>query len=143
MYADVSLLNIESSNASYFSMIIEAHQAMDQIASPSELYTWYQIDAPYGKLFVSMFSTQIILQASSNTTNDNFPSVSSTRLTFKLPFVAGTKIAILSADPDALTKAQKVLRQVGVDSKLLSKKTFFRNGVAFDLLFIEISSGTV
>jgi hypothetical protein len=120
-----------------FMSIVDSVRAAKQIDPTDHLFFWYDLSAPLGPLHRSVAST---FMWSHRLVSESFPwlgvQAETADLRPKLP-APHTKIAILTVDDEALQKAERSLRQVGLTAAYLGQRRIREGPIFWNMILIE------
>lgn len=120
-----------------FMSIVDSVRAAKQIDPTDHLFFWYDLSAPLGPLHRSVAST---FMWSHRLVSESFPllgkQAETPDLKPKLP-PPHTKIAILTVDDEALQKAERSLREVGLTARYLGQRRIREGPIFWNMVLIE------
>jgi 4-amino-4-deoxy-L-arabinose transferase-like glycosyltransferase len=115
-----------------FLAVADSVHAVQEIDPKARLYFWYNAEEQLGHLHRSVASAYLWAR---RLVSESFPALES-----KSPALH-TRVAILSDDPDAFTKADQSLRQAGLSARWITQRQIQEGPFRWSMTVIEVDAG--
>lgn len=112
--------------------VVDADKVLQEWDPAAQARFWYHARAPMGKVCTAVCSTYLW---GYRLVNVEFPALVDPSAFRRLK---GQRVVILSADPDALVKANAAMQELGLKAHLLAEKRIEYPSIAFTMSYIAV-----